>query len=228
MDIYYENSTSNSSYSMYKVFGWMFYAIILTAIAAFGVPLLIASMGGTLDTLNGVILVASIVVLVLSFATPTITMKTKSSATAVGIFSLFAIAMGTMISYVVIIYDLNIIIYALGVTSLIFGAMAIYGYVTKRDLSGFGSFLMMILIGSLLMTVINIFIGSQMMDFIISYIILGVYIGFIAYDIQNVKRIASRGMLNTNISLLMALNLYLDFIYIFIRLVSIISNSKRN
>ena len=134
--------------------------------------------------------------------------------------------MGLWISPVILFSDVNTISIALLTTSVVFGVMALYGMVTKRDLSGFGSFLIMLLLGSLIISIFNIFIASYAVDWIVSYVILAVYIGFIAFDIQRVKRLAASGNLNTNIALLMALNLYIDFVYIFIRIVSIIQRNR--
>ena len=84
----------------------------------------------------------------------------------------------------------------------------------------------MILIGALIISIINIFIANSIIDWVLSYVLLAVYIGFIAYDVQNVKKLAESGRLTNNISLLMALNLYIDFVYIFIRLLSIINRAR--
>ena len=105
--------------------------------------------------------------------------------------------------------------------------MALYGAVTKRDLSKFGSFLMMLLLGVIFVSIINIFIANSTLDWILSYVTLAIYIGFIAFDIQRVKNITQTNQGTTNIALLMALNLYIDFVYVFIRIVNLIGNSKK-
>lgn len=222
--VYYSDSSTNT-YSMTKVFGWMFYAILLTAVTAFGLPYLLVALNAT-DLYLPILIGGIIAVLVLCFLGRFIIANAKSKVTAVTVFSLFAIAMGTMISTFTILYEISSIVYALAITAGVFGIMAVYGFVTKRDLNRFGSFLVMLLIGALLVSIVNIFIANSTLDWILSYVILGIYIGFIAYDVQQVKKLAESGQLTTNVSLLMALNLYVDFVYIFIRILSIVGKLK--
>lgn len=222
--VYYSDSNTNT-YSMTKVFGWMFYAILLTAATAFGLPYLLVALNAT-HLYNIFLTIGVISVFVLCFVGHFFIARAKSKAVAVTVFSLFAVAMGLWISPLMIIYDLGTIVYALAVTAGVFGIMTVYGLITKRNLDGFGSFLAMLLIGALFISIINIFIANTTLDWVLSYVILGVYIGFIAYDVQKVKQLAAAGQLTTNVSLLMALNLYIDFVYIFIRLLAIIGNRR--
>ena len=221
-DTYYYG-TQVKSYSMSKVFGWMFYAILLTAITSIGLPYILYTTASEY-LYNGFLIGGLIATFVLTFIGQFVMLRTKSKVLAITIFSLFAISMGIWISPLILMYDLNVIGTSLLVTSGIFGIMAIYGAITKRDLTGFGNTLFMLLVGALFVSIINIFIASTTVDWILSYVLLGVYIGFIAYDVQKVKQIAESGQLTTNVSLLMALNLYLDFVYIFVKLVQIIGN----
>lgn len=222
--LYYEQ-TQTSSYSMSKVFGWMFYAILITALTAFGLPYALVALNIT-SAYYGIMIGGLIALVILSFVGNFIIASTKSKPVAITIFTLFSISMGIWISPIILMYELSTIFVALTVTAGIFGVMAIYGAVTKRDLTGFGSFLFMILFGAIIISFINIFVASSTVDWIISYVILAVYIGFIAFDVQRVKRIADSGQMTTNIALLMALNLYIDFVYIFIRLVALIGASR--
>ena len=225
MSTLYYSQSQDKSYSMSKVFGWMFFAILLTAITAFGLPYLLVSLNAC-DLYNPIMIGGLIAVFVLTFIGQFVIAKTRSKALAITIFSLFAISMGIWVSPLILIYDLQVIGTSLLVTSVIFGIMAIYGSVTKRDLTGFGNVLFMLIIGALIISIINIFIANSTIDWVISYVLLGVYIGFIAYDVQKVKQIAESGNLTSNIALIMALNLYIDFVYIFIRLVCIIGRSR--
>ena len=225
MSTLYYSQSSNKTYSMSRVFGWMFFAILLTAITAFGLPYLLVGLNA--DNLYYPIMIGGLIsVFILTFVGQFIIAKTRSKILAITIFSLFAISMGIWVSPLVLIYDLQVVGTSLLVTSVIFGAMAIYGAVTKRDLTGFGNVLFMLIMGSLIVSVINIFIANSAIDWVISYVLLGVYIGFVAYDVQNVKNLAESGNLTSNIALIMALHLYIDFVYIFIRLLSIIGRSR--
>ena len=222
--VYYSDSNTNT-YSMTKVFGWMFYAILLTAATAFGLPYLLVALNAT-ELYIPILIGGVIAVFILCFLGQFLIARAKSKATAITIFSLFAVAMGTWISPLMIIYELGTIVYSLAITAGVFGIMAVYGLVTKRDLDRFGSFLVLLLLGALLVSIVNIFIANSTLDWVLSYVILGIYIGFIAYDVQRVKQLAQSGQLTMNISLLMALNLYIDFVYIFIRILSIVARSR--
>lgn len=225
MESTYYSTSSTSSFTMSKVFGWMFYAILLTALTSLGLPYLLVYLNAT-EIYGGILIVGLILVFLLSFLGQFIISRAKSKATAITVFSLFAVAMGIWISPLVIMYDIGTLVYALFVTAGVFGIMALYGAVTKRDLTGFGSFMMMLLMGSLLLLLLNIFIRSNTMQWIVSYVVLAVYIGFIAFDVQRVKRLAETNQFGLNMALLMALNLYIDFVYVFIRVVSLIGNNR--
>ena len=220
----YGNSNT-STYTMSKVFGWLFYAILLTAVTSVGLPFLLAAINAV-ELYSTITFVGLIVVFILSFASTIVIARTQSKAVAITMFSLFAVAMGTWISPLIISYDLGTVVYALFVTAGVFGIMALYGALTKRDLSGFGSLLMMVLIGALILSLLNIFFASTPLDWVLSYVILGVYIGFVAFDVQRIKRLSQAGQLNINTSLIMALNLYIDFVYIFIRLLAILGRNR--
>ena len=225
MSTVYYSQTGYRSYSMAKVFGWMFFAILLTAITAFGLPYFLVSFNAS-DLYYPIMIGGLIAVFVLSFIGQLVIAKTRSKVLAISIFSLFAISMGIWISPLILIYDLEVVATSLLVTSVIFAIMTLYGVITKRDLTGFGNVLFMLIMGALIVSIINIFIANSTIDWIVSYVLLGVYIGFIAYDVQNVKRLAETGNITSNIALIMALNLYIDFVYIFIRIVSIVGRSR--
>lgn len=221
----YYSEVDSSSNSMTKVFGWMFLAILVTAAVAFGLPYFLVAINAA-EAYYPLLIGGVIATVVLSFLGQFVIAQARSKALAVTVFLLFAASMGIWISPLVLLYDLGTLVYALFTTSAVFGIMAVYGAVTKRDLSGFGSFMIMLLLGCLIVSIFNIFIANTTLDWFLSYIILAVYIGFIAFDVQRVKRLSQSGQMNTNIALLMALNLYVDFVYIFIRLVAIIGRNR--
>ena len=223
---YSQQPTESSAFTMTKVFGWMFLAILITAGVSIGLPYGLLSLGA-IDAYYIVLSIGLVAVLILSFVGNLVIARTKSKPLAITVFCLFAIAMGIWISPLVVLYDLQTLGLSLLVTSGVFGLMALYGAVTKRDLSKFGSFLMMLLLGAIFISIINIFIANSTLDWILSYVTLAIYIGFIAFDVQRVKNIAQTNQGTTNIALLMALNLYIDFVYVFIRIVNLIGNSKK-
>lgn len=223
---YSQQPTESSAFTMTKVFGWMFLAILITAGVSIGLTYGLLSLGA-IDAYYIVLSIGLVAVLILSFLGNLVIARTKSKPLAITVFCLFAIAMGIWISPLVVIYDLPTLGLSLLVTAGVFGLMGLYGAVTKRDLSKFGSFLMMLLLGAIFISIINIFIANSTLDWILSYVTLAIYIGFIAFDVQRVKNIAQTNQGTTNIALLMALNLYIDFVYVFIRIVNLIGNSKK-
>ena len=143
-----------------------------------------------------------------------------SSATAALLFYVFAIINGMLLAPVFLVYTGASIAKTFFITAGTFGAMSVYGYFTDRDLSRMGSILFMALIGLIIASIVNIFAASSTLDWIISGIGVLIFVGLTAWDTQQIKNMAqqmpaaSAGRLAT----LGALNLYLDFINLFLYL----------
>jgi FtsH-binding integral membrane protein len=155
-------------------------------------------------------------VLVLSFG-----LNRMSAPTAQLVFWAFAGVMGLSMSHIFLTYTGTSIARVFFITSGMFLAMSLYGYTTKRDLSGMGSFLMMGLIGIIIASIVNMFIGSSMMQFIISVAGVLVFVGLTAYDTQGIKATYSAhddGSTAQKKAIHGALRLYLDFINLFMML----------
>jgi FtsH-binding integral membrane protein len=147
-----------------------------------------------------------------------------SASTAKGVFLLFAAAMGLSLSSVLFIYTGASVTRAFFITSATFGALSLYGYTTKRDLSAMGSFLIMGLFGLIIASVVNIFMQSSVMQFVISLISVGIFAGLTAYDTQSIKEMyysGDDGETAVKKSVNGALMLYLDFINIFTSLLQL-------
>ena len=115
------------------------------------------------------------------------------------------------------------------ITAATFGAMSLWGYTTKRDLTGFGSFLFMGLIGIIIAGLVNIFLHSSMMAFIVSILGVGIFTGLTAYDTQRIKDMYSvsyDGQMMGKAAIMGALNLYLDFINLFISLMRLMGDRR--
>ena len=114
------------------------------------------------------------------------------------------------------------------ITASVFGAMSIWGYTTKRDLSKFGSFLFMGLIGVIIASIVNMFIGSAMIHWVVSIIGVLVFVGLTAWDTQRIKRtydhVSHDGNLMTKTAVMGALSLYLNFINMFLLLLQLFGN----
>ena len=108
-----------------------------------------------------------------------------------------------------------------------FGVMALYGLLTKRSTISLGMFGVGALFGILTLSLVNIFLRSEALYYLISYIGLAAMLAITAYDIQRAKQLANSGYMSEGLAIYMALQLYTDFIYIFIRLVSILGRNRR-
>ena len=153
-----------------------------------------------------------------------------STATATLLFFVFAALMGASLAPIFIAYQGVVIAKTFFITAGVFGAMSIYGYCTNRDLTRMGSFLFMALIGLIIASVVNIFVASSTMDWIISIAGVLIFVGLTAWDTQQVKRIAIMAPDDTvmRLAVLGALNLYLDFINLFLYLLRIFGGNDNN
>ena len=153
-----------------------------------------------------------------------------SSVGLVILFIVFSVLMGMSMSSIFIIYTGSSIFTTFFITAGTFSIMAFLGYTTKTDLTKFGSILMMGVIGIIIAMVVNMFMRSEMMGYIISGIGVLIFTGLTAYDVQKLKRIGSGveyGSDETNkLAIMGALNLYLDFINLFLFLLRFMGNRK--
>ena len=144
-------------------------------------------------------------------------------------FWLFASIMGLSLASVFIEFTQTSIARVFFITASTFGAMSLYGYTTKRDLTKLGGFLFMGLIGIIIASVVNIFVGSTALQFAISVIGVLVFVGLTAYDTQNIKNMYYGGdseEIGSKKALMGALKLYLDFINLFILLLQLFGQRR--
>ena len=212
---------------MLVIYNYMSAALAITGITAFvayqsGLYFVIASNA----ILSIVIALAPLgMVLALSFKVE----KMKFS-TAQTMFWLFSVLMGLSLSYIFAVYTSTSIAKVFFITAATFGSMSIYGYTTKKDLTGFGSFLIMGLIGIIIASIVNLFIQSANLGFAISVIGVLVFVGLTAYDTQRMKNMyfqfGGQSAAAGKIAIMGALSLYLNFINIFIMLLQLIGNRE--
>ena len=206
---------------MRRVYGKMFLGLLVTAITS----LLVL----TNETLMTLFLSSRITFFVLAIAELGLVFYLSARidklqpATATALFYLYAVLNGVTLTPIFLIYTGSSIALTFGITSVTFGAMCLYGYVTKQDLSKMGAILFMALIGLILCTIVNLFLHSSTMDWIISLAGVAIFVGLTAWYTQNIKRmveVADPGQTG-KIATLGALSLYLDFINLFIYLLRI-------
>ncbi len=206
---------------MTGVFSWMFIALAITAFTAYYVastPEIISMMvtATGLSFFGWFVMLAPIgFVLLMSFR-----FQKLSAMSLTLLFIIYSVLVGLSLSFIFLVYTMGSIATTFGVTSLTFGIMAIAGYTTKTDLTKFGSIMMMGLIGIIVASLVNFFLKSDSMQYIISFIGVLVFTGLTAYDVQKLKRIGTEmtaGQESTRKYAIMgALSLYLDFINLFL------------
>lgn len=140
-------------------------------------------------------------------------------------FLLYSFVSGLTFSSIFIVYNLTSITSVFLISALVFGIMALIGYTTKVDLTKVGFYLMMALIGAIIVMIVNIFLNNPMVDTFISIVCLIVFIGITAYDVQKIKVLESSGLPEDNLAIYGALDLYLDFINIFLHLLQFFGKS---
>jgi len=144
-------------------------------------------------------------------------------------FWIFAALMGASLSSIFVVYTQMSIARVFFITSGTFGAMSIYGYTTKRDLTKLGSFLMMGLFGIIIASIVNMFMQSGMMHYIISILGVLIFVGLTAYDTQKIKNmyhVSDTGEIMGKKAVMGALTLYLDFINLFIMLLRLFGQRR--
>ena len=153
-----------------------------------------------------------------------------STSAAVAIFLGYAALLGVTLSAIFLVYTDASIATTFFVTAGTFGVMSIFGFVTKRDLTKMGSLLFMLLIGFVLASVVNIFLRSETIYWILTYLGIAIFVGLIAYDTQKIKRMAAGGFASGRqrggLVVMGALALYLDFINLFLLLLRIFGRSR--
>ncbi len=206
-----------------KTFLWMFVGLLVT----FGTGLVVSlNENMIVNIFSGwTYLILAIVELALVIFLSARVIKMKST-TAKICFLLYSFVSGLTFSSIFIFYKIASIIYVFLIAAILFGLFGLIGYFTKLDLSKFGTILFMGLIAVILCSIVNIFIGSAGFNLGISIITVLIFLGFTAYDIQKIKSFTEYNIEADNLAIIGALTLYLDFINIFIRLLSIFGKNR--
>ena len=211
---------------MLKVYNYMGLGLALTGAVAFFVstsPALMQAIFGT--PLQWLVMLSPFAfILVLSFG-----INRLRPTTAQLLFWAFAGVMGLSLSSIFIVYTGTSVARVFFITASVFGAMSLYGYTTKKSLASWGSFLFMGLIGILIAMVVNIFLASSALHFIISVVGVLIFTGLTAYDTQQIKHQYYEGdtaVIAEKKAIMGALRLYLDFINLFIMLMHLLGQNR--
>ena len=213
---------------MRKVYVWMAMALAITAITAYGVassPALTSLIFGNKLIFFGLIIAELVLVFWVSAR-----IEKLSLTKATLMFIVYSVLNGATLATIFFAYSPEIITKTFFVTAGTFGAMAVYGYFTKSDLSSWGKLLIMAVIGLIIAGVVNIFLRSSLMDLVVSVIGVLIFVGLTAYDSQKIKRMlmmqADMGETAQKVALMGALSLYLDFINLFLYLLRLFGRER--
>ena len=214
-------ATINSFFQ--KVYLWMTAGLGMTALTSFIVlasPAAQQFIFGNKLVFYGLIFAELGLVIAISAAINRI-----SSVSATLMFLAYSALNGVTFAAIFLIYTRTSIVSTFLVTAGTFGAMSLYGYVTKRDMTGFGSFLFMSLIGIVIGSVLNFWLASPMIEWMVTYGGIVIFSGLAAYDHQKLKHYALSGG-PESLAVLGALSLYLDFINLFLMLLRVMGNRR--
>jgi|SRR5690606_31627087 len=221
-----EVSESYIARYMTKVYGWMFLGLSLTAAVAF----LTASSPAFVQALvtNRLLFFGLLIGQLFMVGFLSVRIHKMSASVAIAIFLGYAALNGLTFSILLLAYTVGSLLTVFAITAGTFGIMSLVGYFTKQDLTSFGKIMFMGLIGIILASIVNMFVGSTALYWIISYVGVAVFVGLIAYDTQKIKAYAlldneedrKRG------AVLGALALYLDFVNLFIYLLRLFGGRR--
>ena len=215
---------------MRNVYGWMSCGLLMTALTAMvvaGQPDIIYAIATSKLLMWG--LFGAEIGLVLWL---TARINTMSSLTAGLMFAAYAILNGVTMSFIFLAYTMESIASTFFITAGTFAAMSAVGYFTKKDLSGVGRVLTMLLIGLIIATLVNFFVASSGFALVLNYIGVFIFVGLTAYDTQKIKNLVHEASMygdeeqTTKLALMGSLTLYLDFINLFLYLLRFMGNRK--
>ncbi len=209
-----------------RVYNIMSFGLVATGLVAWGVSQseqMVTMIATT--PLKWIVMLAPLAFIFFGF-TPA-RMRTMSFQGLVGLFTGFSALMGLSLYYIFLLYSGQDIVRVFFITAGMFAATSIYGYTTRKDLSSLGSLMFMGLIGIIIASVVNLFMQSDMLHFVISVIGVAVFTGLTAWDTQNIKEtyaLENGESGNARLAVAGALSLYLNFINLFVMLLQLLGN----
>ena len=206
-----------------KIFFWMFLGLLGSAVIAWYTY----ASGLYIDIIfkgyfNILLILELVVVILFSW------LFRKLSPTIVGIlYFLYSMINGVFLSVIFIVFELSSVVWLFIASAVLFGGMAFFGYKTNKDLSNWRTLLFGVLIIGLILSLINIFFGNSMLDIIIDWVILLVFFGITAYDMNQLKQLQyDEGLDKNKLHIYGAMQLYLDFVNIFLRVLALFGKRR--
>lgn len=215
---------------MYRVYGWMCLALAVTAAVAYYVansPALFALVAQNTWVLIGMFVAQLALVVVLSMF-----LMRMSFLLAFTLFMLYAASLGATLSMLFVVYEINSLYATFAVTAGMFGALCLYGYFTRADLTSIGNIALMAMFGLILATLVNMWLQNNTFDLIISAIGVVIFSLLTAYDAQKIKMIAQQmhadDQTMSKVAIFGALTLYLDFVNLFLFLLNFMGRRRQD
>ncbi len=211
---------------MQKVYVWMCTALLITAATAYvvsGSEALLSLIFSSKISFYGLLLGQLALVWYLTASIQKLTLNTASI-----LFVVYSFLTGVTLSSIFVVYTTASLTSTFVVTAATFGAMSLYGYTTKRDLTSWGNLLFMALLGLVIASVVNLFMNSEMLYWITTYAGVLIFVGLTAYDTQKIKALVNveNNEQTQKLAILGALSLYLDFINLFLYLLRFLGRKK--
>lgn len=207
-----------------QVYAWMAAGLTLTALFALATvssPALLKTIVGNKFVFYGLMIGELALVFILSGA-----LHRLSASVATLLFLGYSALNGLTLSVIFLVYTADSIATTFAITAAMFGAMSLYGYLTKRDLTSWGSFLFMGLIGVVIASLVNLFLRSDAVSWVVSAIGVIVFTGLTAYDTWKIKEMATIETQTRKYAIIGALTLYLDFINLFLMLLRLLGGRR--
>ena len=205
-----------------KVFAWMCAGLLVTFATGYIVSIN-SNMIGKIFTPSSVIILGIVEIALVLFLSIRITKMNPTTARIM--FLLYSFVTGLTFSSVFIAYDMSSITIVFLITAILFGILSLIGYTTTADLTKLGTYLMIGLFAIIITSIINIFIGNTTIEIVICSISIIIFLGITAYDIQKIKQMSGY-IEDDNLAIYGALQLYIDFINLFLDLLRLFGNSR--
>ena len=206
-----------------KVFMWMFIGLLIsfgTGYFVYNNPNMLYNIFST--SMYYIIIIVELLIVIFLSAR----IQKMNPLTAMISFVLYSVVTGLTLSIVFVMFEMSSIIYIFLITAFVFLIFALLGYFTKIDLSKYSTIFLMGLFGIIISNIVNIFLNNATFDIILSWIGVVLFVGLVAYDIQKIKRYGEIIDDDNKIAIIGALDLYLDFINIFLRLLNLFGKNK--
>lgn len=230
-------TTKKTTTLLAQTFGWVTIGLLVTSVISIGLAFLLntllmnatsaaqelALMNNYMIVLGAASIVQFVLVLVIQFG---VIRKGPMEKNITVPYLLYAANMGIVLSFLVLLVEFDILVSSLAITVILFAMMYLFAKQTKRNLNGLAIVGSSLLIGGLLLALLNFFLRSSDLEWMVSFILFGAIMLITLFDIWQVNKASQAGVTSKNLALFFAFNLYVDFVYIFIRIVYFIALSR--